>query len=416
MNVGYILVYHIFAKNTIMKKLFRFLLKFIGIFLFLLLVILIGFYFMVPIYTFSGPSVFSGEKLYNPYEKVDSTNWRKYNFQVQSKAWGGITDGRKNSNELIDSIYNSLGFDHVATSDYQKINYFGKQNPSFIPTYEHGYNIFKTHQVCIDADKVLWVDFMFFQTLSMKQWIFDNLNKDSRIVAMAHPLLLNGYTINEMKHLTNYKLMEVLNNVRVSFDHWDMALSSGHLVWMLANDDAHDVVNSNEVGRRFTMINSPTTNKEDILNNLESGNAYGFDFYRHDDEPMQTKIERSKYIPHLNSAKLIGDTLEVSVSQKAVRFTFIGQGGKKMAVAHNTKSAKYLITSNDTYVRTVIKFADSSSIYLNPVVRYDGEKPVSQLRAEINTRATLWLRITYFLIALVLVYFYARRKQKKSGK
>ena len=371
---------------------------------------------MAPIYNFSGPSEFSGEKLYNPYKNMDSSMWRKYNFQVQSKAWGGITDGRKNSNELIESIYNDLGFDHVATSDYQKINYYGKQNPSFIPTYEHGYNIFKTHQVCIGAEEVLWVDFIFFQTLSMKQWIFDQLNKDSRIVAMAHPLLRNGYTINEMKYLTNYRLMEVLNNVRISFDHWDMALSSGHLVWMLANDDAHDVVNSNQVGRRFTMINSPTTNKEDILNNLESGNAYGFDFYRHDDEPMQTKIERSKYIPHLNSAKLNGDTLEVSVSQKAVRFTFIGQDGKNLSVAHNTKSAKYLIKPKDTYVRTAIKFNDSSSIYLNPVVRHNGEEPITNLTAEINPRATLWLRIVYFLIALSGVYIYARRKQNKSGK
>ena len=342
--------------------------------------------------------------------------WRKYNFQVQSKAWGGITDGRKNSNELIDSIYQSLGFDHVATSDYQKINRYKNNEPSFIPTYEHGYNVFKTHQVCIGAEKVLWVDFMFFQTLSMKQWIFDQLNNDSRIVAMAHPLLRNGYLVDEMKYLTNYQLMEVLNNVRLSFDHWDMALSSGHLVWMLANDDAHDVVNSNEVGRRFTMINSPTTNKVDILKNLESGNAYGFDFIRHDDEPMQTKIERSKYIPHLNSAKLIGDTLEVNVSQKAVRFTFIGQNGKTLAVAHNSGLAKYLIKTEDTYVRTVIKFADSSSIYLNPIVRYDGNEPTSKLTAEIDAKATLWLRIVYFLIALSGVYIYARRKQNKSKK
>ena len=83
---------------------------------------LIAFYLMAPIYEFSGPIKFSGDKLYNPYAEMDSTHWKKYNFQVQSKAWLGITDGRKNSNEMIDSVYNALGFDHVATSDYQKIN------------------------------------------------------------------------------------------------------------------------------------------------------------------------------------------------------------------------------------------------------------------------------------------------------
>lgn len=395
-----------------MKKILRALVKFVVIFFGLLLTMLLGFYLLAPVYNFSGPSEFSGHKLYNPYQNMDSANWRKYNFQVQSKAWGGLTDGRKNSNELVDSIYMQLGFDHVATSDYQKINRYGSQKPSFIPTYEHGYNIFKTHQVCIDAESVLWVDLMFFQTLSMKQWIIDKLNEHSRIVALAHPNLRMGYQVSNMKYITNYQLMEVLNNVRLSFDHWDMALSSGHLVWILANDDAHDVVNSNEVGRRFTMINSPTLNKEDILDNLNSGNAYGFDFYRHDDELMEVKIERSKYIPHLSSVKLEGDTLKVSVSQKAARFIFTGQNGKTLLVTHGSKSSEYVIQPEDAYVRTQIKFNDSSSIFLNPIVRYEGDKPVSKMTAEVDVEFTQWLRLSYFLIAILILYFYARRKHK----
>ena len=397
-----------------MKKIFRTLLKFVVIFFGLLLTMLLGFYLLAPVYEFSGPSEFSGNKLYNPYENMDSANWRKYNFQVQSKAWGGLTDGRKNSNELVDSIYMQLGFDHVATSDYQKINRYGSEKPSFIPTYEHGYNIFKTHQVCIDADNVLWVDLMFFQTLSMKQWIIDKLNDHSRIVSLAHPNLRMGYQVSNMKYITNYQLMEVLNNVRLSFEHWDMALSSGQLAWILANDDAHDVVNSNEVGRRFTMINSPTLNKDDILDNLASGNAYGFDFYRHDDELMEVKIERSKHIPHLSSVKLNGDTLQVSVSQNALRFIFTGQNGKTLFVSHGSKSSEYVINNEDTYVRTQIKFADSSSIYLNPIVRFEGDKPVSKMSAEVNIEYTQWLRLSYFLIAILLLYFYARRKHKIS--
>ena len=61
----------------------------------------------------------------------------------------------------------------MATSDYQKINYHGSDKPDFIPTYEHGYNIFKTHQVCIGAERVLWTDLLVFQTKSMKQWIIE---------------------------------------------------------------------------------------------------------------------------------------------------------------------------------------------------------------------------------------------------
>ena len=232
------------------------------------------YYLLAPVYKFSGPVPFAGDKLYNPYQSIDSTDWRKYNFQVQSKAWLGITDGRKNTNELIDSVYNLLGYDHVATSDYQKINTYGKNDPAYIPTYEHGYNIFKTHQVCIDVDEVLWVDLMFGQTLSMKQWILDKLSEHTEIVVIAHPLLRDGYSINDMKYLTNYDAIEVLNNLRVSDEHWDAALSSGQIAYIIGNDDAHDVMNSNEVGRRFTMINSTSLDRNTIMLNLKKGRRH----------------------------------------------------------------------------------------------------------------------------------------------
>ena len=118
-----------------MKKLFCITLRFLMFLLIIIMGVLVMFYLLAPVYKFSGPIPFSGDKLYNPYKNIDSTNWKKYNFQVQSKAWLGLTNGRKNSNQRIDSIYKILGFDHVATSDYQKINEHGKDKQSYIPTY-----------------------------------------------------------------------------------------------------------------------------------------------------------------------------------------------------------------------------------------------------------------------------------------
>ncbi len=397
-----------------MKKILIVALKIIRNFFLILILTLIGFYLMAPVYEFSGPSKFSGDKIYNPYQSIDSSRWRRYNFQVQSKAWGGITSGRTNSNELIDSIYRQLSFDYVATSDYQKINRHGSKKPNYIPTYEHGYNIFKTHQVCIDAKKVVWTDLLFFQTLSMKQWVIDMLKQNSTLVALAHPTLRNGYEIDEMAYLSNYDLMEVITNMRLSFDHWDAALSAGNPVWILGDDDAHDVTNSNEVGRRFTMINSPTLKKADILNSLKNGIAYGYDFFRRDDEDMRDKYQRIKYLPYLYSAKIINDTFRVSLSATAEKISFIGQNGKVLSEITSVQKASYAIRKPDTYVRTVITFADTSSIYLNPIVRYSGEKPVSKLSAKINARATNFLRIVYFLIALTGVYLYLRQKQKNK--
>lgn len=385
-----------------------------------MLLILVGmlvlFYLMAPVYQFSNPVAFHGSKLYNPYQNMKPDHWRQYNFQVQSKAWGGLTSGRENSNELIDSIYKTLGFDHVATSDYQKINNYGSQKPSFIPTYEHGYNIFKTHQVCIGARRVLWIDLILFQTTSMKQWIIDQLDKDCDIVVLAHPKLRNGYTLKDLKKLTHYRFMEVLNNIRISVKHWDTALSSGQLVWIIGDDDAHDVTNMNEVGRKFTMINSPTLNRDDIIASLKTGNAYGVDFLPKMDVPMAERVERIKHVPVIQSVKLVGDTLTVVADHQATTINFIGQEGIIRYTALDTTAASYVIRPEDTYIRTEFKFPDGSSIYLNPVVRYDGEKPVSLLTAEVNKNATLRLRIIYFVIFLLIAYIFARRKKSIHAK
>ncbi len=400
-----------------MRKFIRFIVKMI-IYMIIILISMLGvFYLMAPVYEFPEPIAFQGEKLYNPYKEMDSNAWKQYNFQVQSKAWGGITDGRKNSNELIDSIYRVLNFDHVATSDYQKINYHGKEKPSFIPTYEHGYNAFKTHQVCIGAKSVLWVDLILFQTLNMKQWIIDLLDKDCEIVVLAHPLLRHGYTVEEMKYLGNYEMMEVLNNLRISTRHWDAALSSGQLVWIMGNDDAHDVLHPNDVGRKFTMINSSTKNRGEIISNLKKGNCYGVDFYPTMDVPIAERAGRIRHVPKVREVKLNGDTLNVAVDRQADEINFIGQNGTIMHTVFDTTAASYSIRENDSYIRTVFRFSDGTSVYLNPVIRHNGEKPVSMRTAVINESSTLYLRIAYFLVILTLVYFFRNRRQKRiAGK
>lgn len=396
----------------------KFIVRFIARPILITTIILVGmmamFYLMAPVYQFDEPKPFFGDKLYNPYVNMDSSHWKQYNFQVQSKAWGGLTDGRRNSNELIDSMYRELNFDHVATSDYQKINYHNSDKASFIPTYEHGYNVFKTHQVCINAKQVLWIDLILFQTKSMKQWIIDQLQVDCEIVVLAHPLLRHGYTVDEMKYLSNYQYMEVLNNLRISDKHWDVALSAGNLVWLMGNDDAHDVLHYNDVGRKFTMINAVSTHKEDIMKSLNAGNVYGVNFYPKMDVPLVERIERIKNVPKITRVQVSGDTLFVESDQQANTIDFIGQDGVLQKTVIDTNNAYYIIKPDDSYVRTELKYNDGSMIYLNPIVRYTGDSPHSTRKAEVNTTATLWLRIAYFLIILTLVYLFRRKKFKNA--
>lgn len=393
-----------FIKQLV-YRFFFFLLKAIGYLILLVLVVILVFYLTAQRYEFDEPSPFSGEYIYNPYQDIDSKQWLKYNFQVQSRAWGGVTDGRNNTNEMIDSIYHLFGYDHVATSDYQRINYHRSEDEAFIPVYEHGYGIRKTHQVCIGAEKVLWIDYPFFQTLSLKQGIIDKLARHNELVALAHPGLRNGYTYEDMKYLSGYVLLEALTNMDVSIPHWDTALSHGHLVYLLANDDAHNVFNSNEVGRRFTMINASDKKRETIIRKLNQGVSYGVDFKLIYNEPMEEKIERSKTIPHLVSAKLMQDTFKIEVSTQADAFRFVGQGGILLSETTGSHSGNYIIRPDDTYVRTEIIFPDATAFYLNPLTRHHSPNPERQYLAHINHTKTSLFRGIYIILIVVLLRF-----------
>lgn len=375
--------------------------------------IVLFFYLSMPVYQFVEPQPFHGKVLHNPYQHIDSVSWRKYNFQVQSRAWGGLTDGRDNSDHMIDSIYKLFGYDYVATSDYQRINMYHSGSKQFIPTYEHGYNIPKIHQVCIGAKRVLWRDYFLFQTLNTKQHVINELRSDCEIIALAHPRLKDGYSISDMQYLSGYDLMEVLNNFRISDEHWDAALSSGHRSYILANDDAHNVLNSNEVGRRFTLIHSNSLHRDSIIDALRNGVAYGVDFYRVDDELMEKKMKRSKFIPFVKQARLFGDTLKIRVSETVKHIYFIGDHGKIKFEMDQVSEAKYVIEEKDSYIRVEIHCNDASVLYLNPVTRQETNQVENQITFKINWLQTWILRsfgvILLFFIILIFWFFIKRK-------
>ncbi|MBI4649511.1 MAG: hypothetical protein HY738_23655, partial [Bacteroidia bacterium] len=226
-----------------MKALVRILKIFIIITGWVFFSLLIIPFIFCPVYDFPAPSPFSGDNLWNPYQNMDSTLWWKANFQVQSDAWAGITSGRENPSQKIYELYKYLEYDIITISDYMKINDYGKNAPPYIPVYEHGYNLFKVHQVCIGANKVCWFDYPLFQTKHNKQFII-NLLRDNDLVALAHPAFVPySYSTNDMKYLCNYDCIEAMNHLKYSFSHWDSALSAGHPVFLLSDDDEHDISN-----------------------------------------------------------------------------------------------------------------------------------------------------------------------------
>lgn len=390
-----------------MKKILKYLLYLVIAFVALLIAMNI----FVPFYVFDEPVPFHGDYLHNPYQDIDSTYWKCCNFHGHTRQYGGVTNGRNNGNAVYDSMYRLFGYDHVGISDYNKVNgYENGRDPGFIPGYEHGYNVWKTHQVCLGTKKVRRIDYFFYQTLSHKQHMLNRLGEQNRVVAVAHPSFVDGsYNIRDMKYLSNYKVLEVLNGFVNSPEHWDMALSNGHLVYLIADDDTHDVLKVNDIALRITYLNAKDNDANQLYDALLSGKSVGVDFDLDRQEKMDHKVERFKRdIPYLNSAKLTGDVFTVSVTKPIRKAEFIGQGGSVLKSdwhenADKVFCASYQIQPSDQYVRTVLTFFDGTTMWLNPVTRHESSIIEKQRLDHISYLWTAALWTIYIGIILLII-------------
>lgn len=397
--------------------LLKYLGKLFGILLLLLIGVVFWFYLRAPVYDFPAPKPFSGKSLYNPYEGLDSLYWRRSNFQVQSRVWGGLTDGRKNDMRTIDSIFRALKYDVITTSDYMKINPWQNDKPTYIAVYEHGYGIRKNHQIVIGAKKVDWIDFPIYQSLSHKQYILDVLRDDGDLVYIAHPKFAGGYKAEDMKYLTGFSGIEAVNYFRLSIEHWDTALSAGRYAGILGDDDTHDVMNPMEVGHRNTYIYSRSLDGDSIIAALKAHRQYATDIFRTREETLEQKIAKVPSIAHFRWIRLSGDTIRVAVDKTAESIRFIGQGGKEMGRMEGVSEAWYVFRPEDTYIRPEIHFPDKNVFYFNPIVRYDppylpGNPPLATVNVYKTTIYRLMLLASLVFIVVNVIILRKRFRHK----
>ncbi len=398
-------------RNRFLRIVLIALTSFIG----LLLLFYLFVYFACPSYSFREPKPFAGTYLYNPYQDMNPDHWKRYNFHCHSRKYLGITDGRHSTENDIDSMYQRMGYDHYGISDYMSINRHRCDQPDYIPGYEHGYGLIrKTHQLCIGAEKVWHIDYPFVQNLSTKQNMLNQLGKRGRFAVPAHASFTMGYKVRDMKYLSNYRLLEVINPFGFSFEHWDMALSNGHRVYIVGDDDTHNVLNPNEIGKCFTMINTADMTPEQVYSALENGNAYGVNFYIYYNEPFEVKVENILQLPHLTRCELVGDTLFVETSDVIEKAEFIGQGGRVLATQENVRQAYYVIQPEDQYVRTNLQLPKQTFFYLNPVTRHPDPVPVDERLDSINWFRTGFLWLVYAFMVFVIIRAIVRKLNTKK--
>jgi hypothetical protein len=352
-----------------------------------------------PLYRFPEPVPFAGPAFLNPYEGLQGV-WQRANLHAHGRAWGGLTNGRQPSEEIV-RAYSALGYSVPGVSNYHQIA--AHDGVPSIPLYEHGYNITKTHQIVIGADRVDWFDFPLWQARSHQQFVIDRLAVTGDLIALAHPPSRRAYSPDDLRWLTGYQLLEVINGPHRSEAPWDAALSSGRVVWALANDDSHDLHNADRTGVAWNMIAAASPSTTDVVEALRAGRAYAV---------LRTGASGPE--TRLASFRVDAGTITVSCEGEPSSFLFVGQNGEVRRTVDHARRAEYTFTPDDTYIRTVIR-APHNWMYLNPVVRYDGQR-VPAPAAVVDSVGTTLMRASVALAALaaLVIYGYWRRRLSPS--
>ena len=384
-----------------------------------LLLLILYIYLSVPTYSFKEPRPFSGEYLYNPYQDMNPDQWKKYHFHCHSRRYFGMTNGRRSKEVAIDSVYSALGYDHYGISDYMGINRHNADKEDYIPAYEHGYGLIrKTHQICIGAESVYWPDFPFMQNLNMKQHTINKLGERCRFVMPAHASFTKGYKVGDMRFLSNYRLLEVVNPYGNAFEHWDMALSNGHRVYALGDDDTHDITDYHDVCYNLTMVNTQNIDAESVYEALDKGLCYAVEFDKWYYYPLTLaqKVKEAHELHHLTRAQLVGDTLFIQTSAETMReVRFIGQDGKVLKIEEGVGMAYYVIQSEDHYVRTRVDINGRNFLYLNPVTRHPSPIVVDRRLDSINYAQTSLYWAVYAVAVLAFGwYLFKKSKERKT--
>jgi len=370
---------------------------------------LLSWHLFTRVWDFPEPAPFHGPSLYNPYGGADfgPGSFVRANFHAHARSWGGLTAGEGIAARELRKAYADLGYDVAQVSDYMAIRPRGEGAGAWIPTYEHGYGITKTHHLCIGASRVDWTEFPLFQTVHHKQTVIDRLGRSAEAVAVVHPHHW-GYSLEDLRLLSGYQLLEVASSLPGdAAPSWDAALSAGHPVFLLADDDSHGLEDGERFGRCATLVGAPASDGAGIVAALGAGRAYGIKVSYEEGETPAARLARLRNLSRPAGFAVDGETIRVALTAPAPEIRFVGQGGRELGRAVEAARAEYRLAAGDSYVRTEIRFPGETRIYLNPVFRHSGTDPVGNRVPRERVWPTRLLRTAAILSGLVTVWLLA---------
>lgn len=356
--------------------------KKVAIFAFVILTILFSYtlinqYVFGKKYVFAPPTRFSGNSLYNPYFGINANSLKVANFHAHTK--NGILNGKGEPIDVLNQ-YKKIGVDIAGVSQYNSIEQSLMETGSSIPVYEHGTNFGKTHQLVIGARQVVSKDYPFFQTIHNKQEILEKISLDSQnVIALTHPDLSHGYSVDDIKYLHYYDLMEVLSPYANSIAYWDTALSAGKPIFAIGNDDVHDVFDHNELGRFVNIVFCENTSDDQVVQALKKGQSAVLWLKQETDESLADKFKKISAAKNsFTSLTVDNDTINLKFVSAIQQLDVITDNGICYASLSKDSSYKIVMKPEHSYLRFEAALNDGSKIIFNPVFRNSGSAVVTR--------------------------------------
>jgi hypothetical protein len=196
----------------------------------------------------------------------------------------------------------------------------------------------------------------------------DGIRAASGVPHINHPNFRWAITPEELRQVTNYKLLEIFNGhpevnnvggggVPGLEEVWDRVLSSGTLVYGIAVDDAHVFKQPGNPlvsgpGRGWVMVRAAQLDPKALVESLERG-----DFY------ASTGVV-------LDDVVATATSLTVTVKPQATakyRIQFIGKAGRLLNEVPDV-SASYTFTGDEGYVRARVLDSNGHTAWVQPVL------------------------------------------------
>ena len=371
-----------------------------------------------PIYNFRAPRPFSGPDIFNPYSALDTAaGWKRANFHTHTRVKGPFPPNECEAwpQETYDT-YRKLGYDIVTFSNHNELTVHPFDPSLQVNVYEQGYSPFKFHKLVFGSPGVIHWDPLLPLLTSQMQFELDYLGRSSDFIQLNHPYRTIGLTEVDMKALSGYEIMELDTHVSTQNEYWDQALSAGHYSFGLANDDLHHARDPYKIAIRCNFLCTPSARYEDIKNTLLGGCYYAMRVPNYGDGDWEEKIGKNRSLPRVESIGLKGDTLYMTLSQKADSIRVNGQNHATLLLARDTDRVDYTLGADEPYARLTAYFPGGEVIYTNPFARYDASlsaSPFDNAPQKVNVLLTVLYNLLVLVLVAVTLYLFVRLYRKK---